>query len=428
MITINDTPEQFSPAYNPNVIVGTSTNQNQDNYKMQLVVYDATDLNAIEQIYVGNYPVNPSGYVVADLSRVVRDIITHDFTLGLTKTTSANNSIKRIQVTAQDYYGAVPSATGDIEQVASPSGVTTFSAVWNASLPYEDFAGYTESDYYLMKSNYTLNRYLTNAPITALKMATNQNGYVHVLLRNRDALNAFEDLIVKTTIKTYNSAGTLLGEYDIAPNHAADFNTLAGYHVIIPIGTYNIAQIAGGDITTISGSTPILTSSVAYYTVQVEDADANVSYPITVNIVDYCNSPQMFRLHWLNRKGGFDSFNFEKYHTQSINIQRTNYRKPYGSAPSGTWSYSVGDITNQNMVNTSKRMYRVVSNWVSDAEATWLEELMTSPIVYWEQSPTVKVPINITDSAYEVRYSHKDKVFNVELGFEVSHDYNSQTY
>lgn len=425
-ITVNSTPVQFQPVYNPYNIVMSSTNSGETNFKIIVAVYNTTDTGSPLLVGSFRYPTDVNGYVKADLTRILRDYVTHDFNLGLALTEDAANSIKRFTFYAQESFGTPPNATGSITTIGDATETASLY-VWNGAIPFNDFATYANSDYLLKYSNYSSNKYLTNADIdTGLDMATNQNGYVHLLLENLDAGNNAIDLVDYVKIKTYDSAGTLLGTWKVNPNHNAAFNTTTGYHIRIPVGTYNISQIGSLDLQ--SGALPILTNSVDHYTVQVGHNTYGDGYAIRVNIVEYCNSPQVFRLHWLNQQGGFDSFNFEMYNTKNVGIERKYYKKPYGTVTSGTWSYSASDRLNTTMLTTSKTSYRVVSNWISDSEAEWLKELLTSPVVFWEVDYQTLRAINITDSSYEVKYSHKDKVFNIELNFEETFDYTSQTY
>jgi len=257
-------------------------------------------------------------------------------------------------------------------------------------------------------------------------MSQDQNGYAYLLLENLDNTDNSINLIDYVRIKTYTSSGTLIDTYDVNIDYITDLSLTTGYMVRIPIGTYNLNQINALDF--ISGSQPVITDSVAYYTIQTMSNFYDDGYPLRVNVVDYCDSPQVFRLHFLNRLGGFDSINFDRYYTQTTQIERKNYKRPYGSVTSGTWSYSASDRNNVNMINTAKKQYNIQTNWISETEASWLEELLTSPVVFWEADNSTLYSINILDSAYETKYHQKDKVFNLTLTFELTFDYKSQTY
>ena len=429
-ITANQQPAQHQPIYNPYIFVLSSDNSSNFNFKISFVVVDSSDTSNPVTITTLQNPTNTDGYAVFDLSRVIRDYLTDDFQLGITKASNCDNSIKRITCYAQEVYSAnassVPTATGTIYEYGTVADVTS-KYVWNGALPFEEFATYNKDNYLLKYSSYTSNKWLTNAPLsTGLDMALNQNGYGHLLCENLDSGNVNEALVQSVVIKTYNSAGSLLGTYEVAEDFAQSTDPIEGFMIRVPVGTYNIAQIGALDF--ISGSQPVLTSSVAYYTVHGKHPTFGQTYGFRVNIVDYCNSPQVFRLHWLNRKGGFDFFNFDKYYIENNVIERKNYKKPYGVVNSGTWSYSPSDRNNVNMINTSRKQYTIQTDWINETEAAWLEELMTSPVVYLEENATTLRAVNIIDTAYETKYRQKDKVFNLSLTIELTFDYKSQTY
>lgn len=429
-ITANQQPQSFQPVYNPYVFVLSSDNSGNFNFKINFAVVDSTDSANPVTVATLQNPTNTDGYCVFDLSRVIRDYLTEDFSLGVTLATDCPNSIKRFTCYAQEVFSAsasgTPSATGTIYEYGTVADVTS-KYLWNAALPFDEFATYSKDNYLLKYGTYTANKWLTNGPIdTGINMALNQNGYGYLLLENLDSGNSNEALVQSTIIKTYNSAGNLLGTYEVDIDYVESTDPVEGFMIRIPVGTYNISQIGALDL--ISGTQPIITNSVAYYTVHGKHPTYGQTYGFRVNIVDYCDSPQVFRLHWLNRLGGFDAFNFDRYYIETSQIERKFYKKPYGSVTSGTWSYSVSDRNNVNMINTARKQYVIQTNWISETEATWLEELLTSPVVYLEESATVLKAVNIIDTAYETKYKQKDKVFNLSLTIELTYDYKSQTY
>jgi hypothetical protein len=429
-ITANQQPQSFQPVYNPYVFVLSSDNSGNFNFKINFVVVDSTDSSNPVTVATLQNPTNTNGYAVFDLSRVIRDYITDNFSLGVTLASNCGNSIKRFTFYAQEVYSAsasgTPVATGTIYEYGAIAD-TTSKYLWNAALPFDEFDTYQKNNYLLKYGTYTANKWLTNGPIdTGINMSSNQNAYGYLLCENLDSGNANESLVQSTIIKTYNSAGSLLGTYEVDIDFAQSTTNLNGFMIRIPVGTYNIAQIGALDF--ISGSQPIITSNVSYYTVHGKHPTFGQTYGFRVNIVDYCNSPQMFRLHWLNRLGGFDCFNFDRYYTETSQIERKFYKRPYGNVTSGSWSYAVSDRNNVNMINTSRKQFIIQTNWISETEAEWLEELMTSPVVYLEESATVLKAVNIIDTSYETKYRQKDKVFNLSLTIELTYDYKSQTY
>jgi len=59
------------------------------------------------------------------------------------------------------------------------------------------------------------------------------------------------------------------------------------------------------------------------------------------------------------------------------------------------------------------------SDWLTDAEFQWLEELITSPTVYSIESG-VLIPIEINTNTYEVRKSVNDGASQLVIDIEYS--------
>jgi hypothetical protein len=58
------------------------------------------------------------------------------------------------------------------------------------------------------------------------------------------------------------------------------------------------------------------------------------------------------------------------------------------------------------------------SDWITQAESAWLEQLLASPEIYWDNAGELQA-INITDSSYEKRKTVNDKIFNLTINIEI---------
>ena len=67
----------------------------------------------------------------------------------------------------------------------------------------------------------------------------------------------------------------------------------------------------------------------------------------------------------------------------------------------------------------SKTTLQLNSDWLTDAEFQWLEELITSPTVYSIESG-VLIPIEINTNTYEVRKSVNDGASQLVIDIEYS--------
>jgi hypothetical protein len=122
-------------------------------------------------------------------------------------------------------------------------------------------------------------------------------------------------------------------------------------------------------------------------------------------------------MHYLNKLGGFDVFNFNKNTINEIDIERKQFKAPL---PIG---YSKTDRLKTNYNTTINDKITINSDWISEEESLLLEQLATSPIIYLERSPTDFVAVNILNSSYEIKTFLTDrKMFNVT--FEIEYTYS----
>ncbi len=141
-----------------------------------------------------------------------------------------------------------------------------------------------------------------------------------------------------------------------------------------------------------------------------------------------CSSYTKTRVCFLNRRGGFDYFNFTLDNKKQIDIKRTEYQKDLA------WNYQVGDRGQAILSQDVNTKYTANSNWITENESIWLEELLTSPEVYVlgnTQSSGIasggyKLPIILTDSNYETKTYMRNQVFNLVLNYRMANDLNLQ--
>jgi hypothetical protein len=118
--------------------------------------------------------------------------------------------------------------------------------------------------------------------------------------------------------------------------------------------------------------------------------------------------------------GGYDYFSFTLDSKRSINITRTEYEKILN------WNYSIGDRGKTILAQKAEAKMTMNSNWITENDATWLEELLTSPDTYILTTNNTKLPIIITDNSYEVKTYLRNQVFNLVLNYKFAYDINLQ--
>jgi hypothetical protein len=132
-----------------------------------------------------------------------------------------------------------------------------------------------------------------------------------------------------------------------------------------------------------------------------------------------CSRFDSYEIHWLNRLGGWDSWIFNKRSRHSTEIERQGYNPTFLPISGSTISRNSYDITGRNYVVSTKENYILNSNYLKAWELEGLEDLITSPSVYWNSSDGF-VNIAIKEpNVFEHKTNTVDKLFNLSFAFEI---------
>ena len=409
-VTILQTPQTFTPCYNPMwfTVSGTHTANSGFNYVFYVDIDDWTGSYTNKATI--RIPKRPDSVVgVIDVSRIVSDYVNTSL-----DTTNYgfyyNENLVRYKVRCDEEW------TGS----AAGSGTTLLTGyAFGGSLRGNDFVDWVDTPYkvtdYLTQSN---TKFLT--AWSNRNIYTNQNLWLSALVGTTNTAD-------KLVVKTYNSAGTLLGTYKI--NNG--FNNLTTYPkgrmIRVNCGTYGLNQA-----TLSSGSQPIITASVSYYTVGLLDTSGGFDFANsevkTINIIDANCKYDNYRLHWLNELGGWDSFNFNLVSKKTISVDRQTFTKPLGTLTGGSFGYTKQDRRIIPFSISSQDTIELNSDWISETESALLQELITSPEIYWEQTTSQLIPVTIVDKNYEEKKEVNDRLFNLTLKIQTNEIKERQRY
>lgn len=201
-------------------------------------------------------------------------------------------------------------------------------------------------------------------------------------------------------VNTYNG-GSLIGSYTTATMSVNTYRRLE-----VGVGPMNLPSV------------PF--TNVDNYTVHIKNASTIVSETRKYKVDTQCSNYDKQRIVFLNRMGGYDYFSFTLDSKRSINISRTEYEKIL------SYNYSIGDRGKTILAQKAEARMTINSNWITENDATWLEELLTSPDVYVLTTNNTKLPIIITDNSYEVKTYLRNQVFNLVLNYKFAYDINLQ--
>ena len=419
-INIQQEPDDYTPAYNPVISVVSGTTEGRTNYK-----YIAEILFVGDSVTSYQLEVDPQsdGFGVFNFEDVTKDFVTHDLTIPVDNQEgflTNPNSYKGFTPIYGESYGSPPEDT---------LGVTTGSTVYafNGALSHNDFvdwasSGYIVSDFerkFLTLSTMTFRSpLLGNTGRRDFRIASDENAWLYIMTDTDD--NAYEILI-----QVHDGTS--------ATNYVLDntnYRTVTGNpdtrFLRIPAGTRNLNKINPSDLST--GALPIIDDNTKEYSIIVRDSSqTHMTEQFVFFVKENCSPYTPYRLHFLNELGGFDSFTFYNRNERITEVERGTYRKVQGRYSSGAWSISKDERNRNNYSTIYNRKLTLHSDWITEAEGTWLEGLITSPVVYWDDNDTL-IPIEVTNSEYRGGRDENGELVNLTLEVDFNNNHKRQNY
>jgi hypothetical protein len=378
MITVNSSPNTNQPAYNQLLFNIQSSNSAQPNFKYVVDVYIDGATPTLQSRLL--FPLQISGSnLTIDIMPVIKNYVQYDFLNAVGVNIAANtNSRVKYYVQFGEMYDVATVPTIFANLIRNPS--SGFKFAYNAVFPFLEFTSNIMASY-----NVNSDKFLSGDLLGTYRVGDNK------LITFYDPARVVTSVQISTdgTAPTTQAITLPASEYEFNLNLKQILTALA----ITPSGTINVAFKAGG-------------STVGNYGLIV-DTD--------------CTSYEIFRLHWLNKLGGWDAYNFMKSSVETSSINRKQYKKilPLG--------YSTTDRLKINYQTTMEDNINVTSDWVSDEEFVWLQGLVESPIVYLESGSSF-VSVNITDTAYEIKkYINGRKLNTLNINIQPSYNRYSQS-
>lgn len=406
-ITILQQPAERTPVYNENWFVAETDNETQANFKFVVDIVFLGDVTYTRRIKRNIYP-GSTNKLVIDVHRIIENYLTHDIDLATDEVTLNDNSWKGYIIRIGEEYGTTTTVYPNLAQ-------SDIILAWNAVFGFEQFAQTLGVDYVL--SNPT-SPFLTNSPDQNVSIY--EKGWLYMIQ------NSNGQSFSQAEVVTYDANGIVQTVLINNPYNAV-FSSGECF-LRMPAAPASLNLIPGGSLN--AGSQPIIDSSITRYTIRTLDTaipNGASSVTKTYNIVSNCSDHTKYRLHFLNRLGGFDSFSFIKGSQISDQINKANYKKPKGDLYGTKFGYFISDRLTTQYQTEVKTTYQINSDWITDEESEWLRELLSSPIIFWQQDDNL-IAINITDVNYTAKKALTDMTFNLMVTFETSYTTQMQRY
>jgi len=257
----------------------------------------------------------------------------------------------------------------------------------------------------------------TTKEISYNKFATNYTDIKQIFFNQYEtisimSLNISNFSNARYQVKTYDGSFNLLHTYTSATY--IDLLLDDAYSVKFELGT-GTKQIHGW---TMSG-TPIDLGSASYYSVALVNSSPSFTAIATYSVVPNCSRYENVRIMFQNRVGGYDYWNFNYDSKWTIDINRTLYTKQLD------YNYKIGDRGRTILNIDANVMYEANTDWISESDYNFLQELITSSDVYViDETNGNKLPINIEDTQYVQKTALRDRLFNLKITYRYAYDLN----
>lgn len=394
-ITLQQTPNDFSPANNPMVFTFTSTSTAQDNFSYYLELYVNGALHSSHQVF--------NEYATAgrfDASPYIRAVLQSDLITDGTLINPYGDATCTYYIDIYEKYGATPAV-----QIGSLITSATLNS-FNGALRHDEYISFDVNDYNMSSSSDI--KFLTSFPRTERYFAGLDESFFIGLFR--------------TSVATAHSVYFKL--YDVTGSLIASDSQVLGSDKFIVLNCGPAEIIANTTIT--SGNF----DTCYRYAIEIRYGAGGValrSEVFYVYIDTECKRYPTKRLIWLNKFGVWDSFTFSLVTTESSNVVTSTY-----SGEKGEWS-GTADYT-YPLYKGEQRSYAkkvtdtllLNSDWVKEDVQQWLvREIYESPKVYIEQATGFE-PVVVKNANYTLKQKRKDGLIQEALQADRTYTYTSQ--
>jgi hypothetical protein len=129
------------------------------------------------------------------------------------------------------------------------------------------------------------------------------------------------------------------------------------------------------------------------------------------------------RLGWVNSRGGWDYFNFNKKSETSLNIERKRYQRVLFDGTTNIFNANARGLTERgNIVN---KQIQATSDWIQEGEFEFLKSLFMSNEVHWIQDDGTYIPVNVEDTTYLKRIIRDGKQYNQTITITLTNQLNA---
>lgn len=431
-ITITQQPTDYTPGGNPIVFTVSSTNVAQPNFKYVANVSINGNMVAKLKAFPNALNSNRAVFNVQELVRGFFDV-TPIIGDGIVSADAfaCDSQIALLEVEFVEEYTGAPANSVDSNTIA----------VWNGAFDTLEFAQW----YYVYAYQYRIETAspsqsilpLTNRPQSVRAISTptyKQSGNIYFNCKSELTTN-----YDWTFYKYYTPDGSAYRQFAIkTPNWTPHNSTPAEQNdakmigaPFMPLDVFNISEGITSDGQAGSVDFP---EQGGYYSVSATESDVggfkSIEYFVYLN--EDCSRFEPTEIHFENQLGGVDSYVFTKTNREVQTIERVQASKPYLDFNQTNIFTQYGTPSNYSRFNAQvdfTRQYTASSDWLTDAEFEWLQEMVRALRVWVRKAFMTDegmreylVPILITDTSYNVWKRDIDQLKTLSITYRYTFD------
>ena len=419
-VTVQTTPSIYTPAYNPQWFVATSTQTAQANFRYRVVLTDVISSATVTK----DIDKDANGYFRFDVSTFSEQYITQVNPSGLYGWQENTGAVRKIRVNIGEVYGSTPTYY---------AGANSDFIVWNASLDFLTMQSYNYLNYLYTQGNniqiITNNKnpsyvwtasastpyYSNDETVTA-----SRSSYLYFLA------SAVGD-VEKIRIIGYNTAGSQMGS-SVIRNPSSGSSTYTARYQFIDLGYDGLANMPAAQI--LSGTSPIPVSTYDYWIVLDESSwlpsvaapAAQYIYPLKrYNAV--CEPRyDVITTHYLSPQGSFETQPCVKLSLRSTEVTKSSYSKLPYTLTGYTVGYTYGASVDNTLTSTLRDKILVNTDWLTELEVVQLKDAISSPVVYVDMGDTGGYKaMRVTDNSYQTKKKYNEQLLSVSFTLEYTH-------
>ena len=391
--------------FNPFFFQVSSSNSTKLNHRFIADIYHG--LVSPTDSYAGRFkfPVRPDGYGIFSPARVLESFVQSNITPSADQFVGSLTPQRAYSIKWGEEYDNSATLTGS-------TGVTIYSAITT-----NPTFGYVLNSAHPYENNFALSATVEYNVISATPILLTDWSYLTPKKIRRaewETIACFRVLSNTIKIQTFDSGSTQVGEFLLQNGYNS-----GTIRYNLGIGTNNLDFSHNNELT--STTEPILPANVHSYLITMEFNGAERSAGYTYEIDDSCLLYETTRIAWLNQFGSHDFFTFKLIKRESINRKNTEWEQylPY--------NYSIGDRGRTNLGVEVKKKISVTTDWLTDAEATFLDKCAQSQEHWLIDSNGNALPLILVDTTPDVGQSIlTDRIFNRTFNFEYAFSQNTQ--